>query len=213
MADTRIIAYARVSTEDQDMALQIAAFERWRHPISGRPVDHIVQEHGSGGKMDRPGWRRVMKARRQGDTVLVWKLDRLGRTLSGVLEAVDDMAREGVEFISLSGEVNTTTAMGRAFFQIAAVFAELERGLISERTKAGMEVARAMGKQFGPKHFIRDYQKRLDAFRTYVEDGSALTMRPVEAVAILNKADPKAPKITSLETYRRWRREGFEGID
>lgn len=206
-ADTRVIGYARVSTDDQDMALQVKALEEFG-------CDAVVKEHGSGGKMDRPGWNHVLKAIHPGDTIAVWKLDRLGRTLTGVIEAVEEVEKKGAEFVALDGSVNTKTAMGRAFFQIAAVFAELERSLISERTKAGIAIRQAQGVRFGQPHSIADNQARLDAFRPYVEDGTALTMTPSAALAILNDPTINAGKpIKSLETYRRWRREGFEGIE
>jgi len=204
--DTRIFGYARVSTDDQDLSLQ-------RNALQEYGCDHIIEEHGSGGRMDRPGWNRVIKGRREGDTVVVWKLDRLGRTLTGVLEAVEDMDREGVHFVSLGQKVDTSTAMGKAFFRIGLIFAELERDLISERTKAGMEVRRAMGARFGQPHSIKDNPKRLEAFKRHVDDGSALEMVPTEALAVLNRADPDAKPIGSPETFRRWRREGFQGIE
>lgn len=204
--DIRTIGYARVSTAEQDLEAQRQALEAYG-------VDHVVEEHGSGGKMDRPGWRRVMKAIRDGDTVVITRLDRLGRTLTGVIETVEEMGRRGVNLVSLHEKLDTDSAMGKAFFRMAMIFAELERDLISERTKAGIKVRQAMGVRFGQPHSIKDNQKRLDAFKPYVEDGSAETMTPREALSILNHADPKAKPITSLETYRRWRREGFQGLE
>jgi len=204
--DTRTFGYARVSTDDQDLSLQRAALERYG-------CDHIIEEHGSGGRMDRPGWNRIIKGRRDGDTVVVWKMDRLGRTLTGVLEAVEDMNREGVHFVSLGDKVDTETAMGKAFFRIGLIFAELERDLISERTKAGMQIRKANGARFGQPHSIRDNDKRLDAFRPYVDDGTALEMFATDALAILNRADPGAKAIKSPQTFLRWRNDGFAGIE
>lgn len=206
MKDTRIIGYARVSTDDQDLSLQRAALEKYG-------VDSIVDEYGSGGKMDRPGWKAVMNAMRDGDTVVIWRLDRLGRTLTGVIETVEAMHKEGVNLVSLHEEINTGSAMGKAFFRIALVFAELERDLISERTKAGIKIRQAMGVRFGKLHSIKDNQKRLDAFRPYVDSGRALEMTPTRALEILNAADQEAKRIESVETFRRWRRAGFPGIE
>lgn len=188
------------------MALQVKALEAYG-------CDRVVKETGSGGKMDRAGWNAVIKARRRGDTIVVWKLDRLGRTLTGVLEAVEQMEREGVSFVSLTEKIDTESAMGKAFFRIGLIFAELERDLISERTKAGIAIRRAQGVRFGQPHSIKDNQLRLDAFRPYWENGQADSMTPREALIVLNQADPQAKPITSYETYRRWRREGFEGIE
>lgn len=157
-AVTRLIGYARVSTDDQDLTLQ-------RHALQKYGVCQVVEEHGSGGKMDRPGWNQVLKSIRPGDTVVIWRLDRLGRTLTGVIETVDGMQRQGVNLISPHEKVDTESAMGKAFFRIALVFAELERDLISERTVAGIKVRQAMGVKFGRRHSIRDNPARLTAFR------------------------------------------------
>lgn len=174
---------------------------------------HIIDEHGSGGKMDRPGWNRVLKSYRRGDSVVIWRLDRLGRTLTGVIATVEEMDRQGVNLVSLHEQIDTKSAMGKAFFRMALIFAELERDLISERTTAGIRVRQAMGVRFGRLHSIRDNAARLAAFRPHVEDGNALKMTPRVALEILNDADPSAKKITSLETFRRWRRDGFSGIE
>lgn len=206
--DARLIGYARVSTDDQDMTLQRKALL-----ANGIRAEHVFEEHGSGGKMDRPVWNRVLKSMRRGDSVVVWRLDRLGRTLTGVIETVEEMDRRGVNLVSLHERIDTKSAMGKAFFRMALIFAELERDLISERTTAGIRVRQAMGVRFGRLHSIRDNPARLEAFRQHVEDGSALEMTPREALEILNAADPKAAEITSLETFRRWRRDGFQGIE
>ncbi|WP_291732289.1 recombinase family protein [Leisingera sp. F5] len=207
-ADTRLLGYARVSTDDQDLALQRKALL-----AHGVEPGNILEEHGSGGKMDRPVWNRVLRSMRRGDSVVVWRLDRLGRTLTGVIETVEEMDRQGVNLVSLHERIDTKSAMGKAFFRMALIFAELERDLISERTTAGIRVRQAMGVRFGRLHSIRDNAARLAAFRPHVEDGTALEMTPRAALEILNAADPAAAKITSLETFRRWRRDGFPGIE
>jgi len=189
----RMIGYARVSTDDQDLSMQIAALVKY-----GVARDHIYEERASGGKIDRPVLNRALEAMREGDSIVIWKLDRLGRTLTGVIEVAERMHDAGVNLISLTEKIDTTSAMNRAFFQISLVFAELERGLISERTKAGMAVARARGAQFGRAHMIKDNQKRLDAIRPYIERGELETMTPAEALEVLNGADPKAKPIKSL---------------
>jgi len=143
--ERRLIGYARVSTDDQDLTLQRKALVGY-----GVQPEHIFEEHASGGRMDRPALRRALRSMRGGDTIVVWKLDRLGRTLTGVIEAVEEMTQEGVNLVSLTEKIDTTSAMGRAFFQIALVFAELERALISERTKAALAQKRANGETYSP---------------------------------------------------------------
>lgn len=211
--NTRILGYARVSTQDQDLALQVEALNRWRDPMTGRGVDRIFEECGSGAKMDRPGWNNLMRASRSGDTIVIWRMDRLGRTLTGVIDVVEQLRKQNINLVSLRENLDTATATGKAMFRMGLIFAELERDLISERTKAGIQIRKSMGVRFGQKHSIKDNPKRLEAFLPYVESGEALTMTPREALEILNRADRKAKPITSFETFRRWRREGFEGIE
>lgn len=204
----RQIGYARVSTEDQKLEQQRKALISY-----GVKPEHIFEEHASGGNMNRPALTRAMRTMRDGDSLVVTSLDRLGRTLLGVIETVNMMESEGVNIVSLREKIDTSSAMGKAFFRIALVFAELERDLISERTKAGMAVRKAMGVRFGRSHSIKDNQARLDAIRPYVEDGSIDTMTPSDALVIFNAPEINAANITSPETFRRWRREGCQGID
>lgn len=203
-----LIGYARVSTDDQDLSLQRDALERY-----GVPPENIYEEHASGAKVERKQLNYALKACRSGDTFVVWKLDRLGRTLPNILSILERLKAEDTRLVSLSENWDTSTPGGKAMLAMAAIFAELERDLISERTKAGIEAARARGVEFGQPHSIKDNPKRLAAIRPFVESGEADTMKPVEAIGILNRADPKAKRIRSLETWRRWRREGYEGVD
>lgn len=206
------IGYARVSTDDQDMSLQ-------REALAKYGVDRIIEEHASGKTVKRRQLANLFRAMRPGDAIVVWKLDRLGRTLTGVLEVVERIKSEGVELISLTEQIDTNSAMGRAFIQIALVFAELERNLISERTKAGIAAKRAAGQRFGRLHMIRDYPKRLAKLREMDEAGKLRDpeggplVKAIEVVKVLNEADPKAPRIKSPETVRRWWREGYRGLD
>lgn len=206
--EPHLTGYARVSTDDRDLSLQIAALEKY-----GVPPRQIVREYASGGTMNRPEWQKVMRNMREGDTIVVWRLDRLGRTLRGVIETVEEMATQGVNIVSLNESVDTSTAMGKAFFQIAMVFAELERNLISERTKAGMAQRRAEGVKFGPKHSIADNEKRLAKFRELVEGGAIDVMTDDEVRQQMNAADPKAPPIRSPNTLRNWRANGYPGLE
>lgn len=200
--------YARVSTDDQDLSLQINALVKW-----GVQPDRIIEEKASGGTMNRPKWNLMFEHMGRGDTIVVWKIDRLGRTLKGVLETIEQMEKRGVHLVSIMDPVDTTTAMGKAFFQIALVFAELERNMISERTKAGIAARKAEGVRFGRKHLIRDFQKRIEAFRALDEAGRIDEMTDRQIMEALNAADPKAPKIAHPNTYRKWRKDRFPGLN
>ena len=200
--------YARVSTADQDPALQIEALKRY-----GIPEDQIYQETASGGRMDRKELAKIRKILRDGDTLVVWKLDRLGRTVAGVVEAIEWMHDAGIHFVSLTEKIDTSSPMGKAIFHIMAAMAQLERDLISERTKAGMAIAKAAGKRFGKAHMIKDNPKRLAEFERMFQTGEVDDLTAREVIARLNAADPKAAKIKAPETFRKWAREGFPGAN
>ncbi len=142
---TRKIGYARVSTYDQNPEMQIEALKRY-----GVPEELIFVDRASGGTMDRPNLRRALKtAQHSGSEFVVWKLDRLGRTLPGVLDTLKLLAAREIAFVSLTERIDTSGPMGKAMLHLLAVFAELERDLIRERTIAGLERARAAGRQAG----------------------------------------------------------------
>lgn len=214
MGEIYVFGYARVSTDDQDLTLQREALLRY-----GIRPEHIHEEHASGKSMKRPVLTRVMKLLREDDTLVVWKLDRLGRTLTGVLEVMEILAARRVHFVSLTEHFDTSTPMGKAFLQFALVMAELERNLISERTKAGMAAAKAAGQRFGRPHAIRDYPKRLALLRRMDRAGKLrdadgeLFIKAADLMEKLNAADPSAPPIGNPETVRRFKREGFPGVD
>jgi DNA invertase Pin-like site-specific DNA recombinase len=137
--------YARVSTEDQSTALQLAALKR-------AGCKTIFKDEGfSGATVKRPALLRCLKTLRPGDTLTVWKLDRLGRSLRDLITMLDDLRARGVKFHSLTEAIDTTTPTGRAMWQMIGVLAELERSLIVERTQAGMKEARRRGVKFGRK--------------------------------------------------------------
>ncbi|WP_104492313.1 MULTISPECIES: recombinase family protein [Paracoccus] len=137
------IGYARVSTEDQKLDLQLTA-------LRDAGCDEIFKDHGfSGSVMSRPGLERLLRVLKPGQTLVVWRLDRLGRSLTGLVQVIDELGKRGVEFQSLTEEVNTTSSGGRLVFHIMAALAEFERTLISERTKAGMMEAQRNGRHIG----------------------------------------------------------------
>lgn len=141
----RKIGYARVSTADQNPDMQIAALKAY-----GVQEELIFVDRASGGTMDRPMFIRALKtAQHPGTEFVVWKLDRMGRTLEGIIDVLKLLESRGVSFFSLTERVDVTTPMGKAMLQMMAVVAELERNLIIERTKAGIARARERGEQGG----------------------------------------------------------------
>jgi len=137
-----LIGYARVSTADQDPQLQIDALE-----TAG--IDRLFIDHASGAASSRPAFDEMLQTLRPGDTVMVWRLDRLGRSMKHLLELVADFETREVGLRSLNEQLDTTTANGRLIFHVMAALAEFERGLLAERTKAGLEVARKRGRLGG----------------------------------------------------------------
>jgi DNA invertase Pin-like site-specific DNA recombinase len=137
--------YARVSTDDQNADLQKAALRK-------AGCEKIFTDDGlSGATTKRPALLRCLKAVKTGDTLTVWKLDRLGRSLRDLITMLDDLKQRGVKFHSLTEAIDTETPTGRAMWQMIGVLAELERSLIGERTRAGVAAARARGVKFGRK--------------------------------------------------------------
>ncbi len=144
------VGYARVSTEDQRLDLQLAALKR-------AGCERIFEDRGvSGAKMSRPGLEKMLKSMRSGQTLVVWRLDRLGRSLTGLVQLVDELGRRDIGFQSVTEEVNTTSSGGRLIFHIMAALAEFERALISERTKAGMQEAQSQGRHVGRPPSVSD---------------------------------------------------------
>ena len=145
--------YARVSTTDQDPGLQLDALQR-----AGVDQAHLITDHASGARTDRPGLTHLLAQLQAGDVLIVWKLDRLGRSLRHLVDIIDDLGSRGVEFRSLTEAMDTTTPTGRLVFSIAGAFAAFERDLITERTRAGLQRARASGKQLGRPSRVKPRQ-------------------------------------------------------
>ena len=157
----RRIGYVRVSDKDQTEALQIDALTK-----SG--CEMIFSDHGvSGAKVSRPAFNDLMSELESGDTLVVWKLDRLGRSTIHLLGILNDLMERGIEFQALTQGIDTTTAVGRMIFGQLAVFAEYERSLISERTKAGMAAAKARGVHVGRPKNSKTMSKALDELGKY----------------------------------------------
>src|SRR5215218_9096894 len=136
------IGYARVSTGEQTLDLQHDA-------LTKAGCGTIYQETASGAKADRPVLDEVLSYLRKGDTLVVWRLDRLGRSLEHLIDVVAALADRGIGFRSLTEQIDTTTSGGRLIFHVFGALAEFERGLIRERTQAGLATARARGRTGG----------------------------------------------------------------
>ena len=137
-----LIGYARVSTLDQNPALQIDA-------LQAAGCERVFVEQASGAQRDRPELARALDIARSGDTLIVWRLDRLAHSLKQLIETVEGLDDRGVKFRSLTEAIDTTTSGGRLVFQIFGALAEFERALIRERTSAGLAAARARGRRGG----------------------------------------------------------------
>ena len=150
-----LIGYARVSTQDQETAAQIAA-------LKTAGCELIFQEKASGGRWDRPELHRLLGQLRKDDVLVVWKLDRLSRSLKDVLSLMEKIAQARAGFRSLTEAIDTTSAGGRMMMQIVASFAEFERAMLSERTRSGLDEARKQGRLGGRRHKLRpDQQKEI----------------------------------------------------
>lgn len=140
-----LIGYARVSTEDQHLDLQ-------RDALAQAGCGRIFEDRRSGAKADRPGLLAALDYARLGDCLVVWRLDRLGRSLPDLIALVRRMEDAGVQLQSLTEGIDTSTANGRLTFHLFASLAEFERALVRERTRAGLNAARARGRKGGRKH-------------------------------------------------------------
>ena len=149
------IGYARVSTTDQDMRLQVDALLR-----DGVAEDDLYQETASSASKRRPEFEAMMREIRPGDVITVWKLDRLGRSLRQVLDTVDQIHEVGAKLRILTQHIDTSTAAGNLVLAVFAAVAEFERELIRERTRAGIEAARARGRVGGRRETYSDDQIR-----------------------------------------------------
>ncbi len=137
-----LIGYARVSTEDQRLDLQLDA-------LAAAGCQRVFEDRASGARADRPGLAAALSHLRRGDTLVVWRLDRLGRTTHQLVGLLERFERDGVRLRSLQDGIDPASVMGRAMLQIGAVFAEMERNLLRERTRAGLAAARARGRLGG----------------------------------------------------------------
>lgn len=158
-----LIGYARVSTTEQTPDLQLDALRK-------AGCEEIFVEKASGALRERPELKAALRHARKGDTIVVWKLDRLARSLKQLIETVEDLDKRGIGFRSLTEAIDTTTSGGRLVFHIFAALAEFERGIIRERTVAGLKAARARGAKPGRKPALS--AKDLAAAKAMLKDES-----------------------------------------
>jgi len=144
-----LIGYARVSTQEQNLDLQKKA-------LSKAGCKKVFEDKVSGTRVARPGLDAALATLREGDTLVVWKLDRLGRSVKNLIDLVGELQRQDVQFHSLTDSINTGTPSGRFFFHVMASLAQMERELIVERTCAGLEAARRLGRTGGRKRCMTD---------------------------------------------------------
>jgi DNA invertase Pin-like site-specific DNA recombinase len=158
-----LVGYARVSTADQSLDLQ-------RDGLTGAGCERVFTDIASGAKDERVGLAEALAFLRPGDTLVVWKLDRLGRSLKHLIETVTALQAKKIGFRSLRESIDTTTSGGKLIFHVFGALAEFERDLIGERTRAGLQAARARGRQGGRPRALDE--KRLALARSLHKDPS-----------------------------------------
>ncbi|GAB6852961.1 recombinase family protein [Paraburkholderia kururiensis] len=164
-----LAGYARVSTDEQHLDLQLAALTEYGCKV-------IFRDHGcSGVDARRPGLLAALEALGPGDTFVVWRLDRLGRSLADLIDWMARFSEQGVRFVSLTESIDTTSPTGRFMFHMIAALAEFERGLITERTRAGLAAARERGRAPGRPAALTANQ--------LAQARALLATEPLEAVA------------------------------
>lgn len=156
-----LIGYARVSTDDQNLDLQ-------RDALTLAGCDKLCEDKESGAKAERPGLLLALEVLRDGDTLVVWRLDRLGRSLKDLIALVEKLEQRGIALKSLQENIDTGSSGGKLVFHLFGALAEFERNLIRERTQAGLSAARARGRSGGRPKAL-DANKRQLAIRLYHE--------------------------------------------
>ena len=158
-----LVGYARVSTLDQNLDLQLSALKE-------AGCEKLYQDQISGTKANRPGLGMALEVLRKNDTLVVWKLDRLGRTVKGLIDLVNQLHQKEIHFKSITDNVDTSTPAGRFFFHIMASLAQMERELMAERTKAGLAAAKAKGRVGGRKRKMT--QSKIESAKQLLASGS-----------------------------------------
>ena len=184
------IGYARASTKDQLLNLQVDALEK-------AGCSRVVSEIVSGAKVERPALNKLLESVHPGDVLMIWKLDRLGRSLTHLIEIVNQLLERKVGLKSLNDPIDTTTAQGRLTFNIFAALSEFERDIIWERTNAGLSAARARGRKGGrPKGVPAAAQPTACAAETLYREGKLSTQQIADRLNISK---------STLYSYLRYR--------
>ena len=199
----RLVGYARVSTEDQCLDTQINALTD-----HGVERDWIFVEKMSGKTMKRPQWEAALKVMRPGNVLVVWKLDRLGRSVLGVLNTLKALEDRGIGFRSITETFDTTTPLGRMGLTMAAMFAQLERDMISERTKTGVKRAMDNGVKFGRKRAMTP--ARIEHYKRLTNERPDMSKRDIVKALQADRFNP--PTITHGSFYN-WRKAGSPGLE
>ncbi len=176
-AKTILIGYQRVSTDDQHLHLQRDALIK-----VGVDPDRIYEDKLSGAKTNRPGLEHAIRAARKGDVLVVWRLDRLARSLKDLIHLAERLEEKGVGLRSLQEQIDTTSAAGRLFFHMMGALAEFERNLIRERTRAGLAAAKRRGKKPGRKRKLKDQD--LTAAKALLTDESITVAEVAERLGV-----------------------------
>jgi DNA invertase Pin-like site-specific DNA recombinase len=186
-----LIGYARVSTSEQETAAQVTA-------LKAAGCERIYREKASGGRWDRPELHRLLDQLRMGEVLVVWKLDRLSRSLRDVLTIMERLAEAKVGFRSLTEAIDTTSPAGRMMMQMVEAFAEFERAMLRERTKAGLEAARREGRIGGRPPKLTS-QQRTEIIRmvsrgrkTAADAARLFGVHPATISRLLLQADDRA---------------------
>ena len=158
-----LIGYARVSTGDQNLDLQ-------KNALARAECEQIFEDTASGKNARRPGLRRAIRRLKPGDSLVVWKLDRLGRSVRDLITLVSELQDRGIHFRSLTDSIDTSTPAGRFFFHVMSALAEMERELIVERTRAGLAVAREQGIVGGRRRVMTE--EVVERCRRMLENGA-----------------------------------------
>src|SRR6266705_500434 len=164
------IGYARVSTNEQNLDLQRDALRK-----AGVSNKHVFTDKITGTKAERPGLTDALSRLREGDTLVVWRLDRLGRSLKHLIETVTALQGQGVAFQSITENIDTSTPTGQLVFHIFGALAEFERNLITERSRAGLEAARARGRKGGRPRLDTSSRKVAAAKKLYRDKTSSIS--------------------------------------
>ena len=186
-----LIGYARVSTIDQNLDLQLDALKKIG-------CEKLFEDKVNGSKSDRPGLNKALEDLRSGDTLVVWKLDRLGKSLRNLIELINDLHAKKIMFRSLPDGIDTSSPIGQFFFHVTGAFAELEHNLIKERTTAGLSAARARGRTGGRRPSLNT--KQIQMMLKVYEDRSASINEICEQFKISRKTFYRYLASSKIET-------------